>query len=40
MKKYLQIELTTGETIAFIAIMCWIAASFFVKLPDVNSLGI
>jgi len=39
MKKFLQIEITTGEIIAFIAILCWIAASCFVPLPEVNSLG-
>lgn len=39
MKKYLQLELTTGETIAAIAILVWIIASCFVPLPEVNSLG-
>jgi hypothetical protein len=39
MKKYLSIELSKGETIALIAIMTWIVASFFVPLPEVNSLG-
>lgn len=39
MKKYLQIELTVAETLGFIAIVCWITASCFVPLPDVNSLG-
>jgi hypothetical protein len=39
MKKFLQIEITPLETIAFIAILCWIAASCFVPLPEVNSLG-
>jgi len=39
MKKFLQLEISTTETIAFIAILCWIAASCFVPLPDVNSLG-
>jgi hypothetical protein len=39
MKKFLQLEISTAETIAFIAILCWIAASCFVPLPEVNSLG-
>jgi len=39
MKKFLQIEISKKEAIAFIAIICWIAASFFVKLPTVSSLG-
>lgn len=40
MKKFLHLEISKAETITFIAILCWIAASFFVNLPDVNSLGI
>lgn len=39
MKKYFSIELSKGETIALVLIMGWIAASFFVPLPHVNSLG-
>lgn len=39
MKKYLRLELSVGEAIAFIAILAWITASCFVKLPDINSLG-
>jgi hypothetical protein len=39
MKKFLRLQISTAETIAFIAIICWIAASCFVKLPDVSSLG-
>jgi hypothetical protein len=39
MKKLLHIEMTKAETIAFIAIISWIAASCFVLLPEVNSLG-
>ncbi|MEO6252821.1 MAG: hypothetical protein ABIO79_05930 [Ferruginibacter sp.] len=39
MKKFLQIEISKTEAIAFIAILCWIVASCFVPLPDVNSLG-
>ena len=39
MKKYLRLEISAAEAVAFIAIICWIAASFFVNLPDVNSLG-
>jgi hypothetical protein len=39
MKKYLQLEISTSETIAFVAILCWIVASCFVPLPEVSSLG-
>ncbi len=39
MKKYLHLELSLGETIAFAAILCWIVASCFVPLPEVSSLG-
>lgn len=39
MKKYLRLEISFVETLTFIAIICWIAASFFVELPEVNSLG-
>ncbi len=39
MKKYLHVEMSTSETIALVIIMGWIAASFFVPLPEVNSLG-
>jgi len=39
MKNILRLQLSTAETIAFIAIMCWIIASCFVPLPEVNSLG-
>ncbi len=39
MKKFLHLEISKNETIAFIAILCWIAASFFVHLPEVSSLG-
>ena len=40
MKKYLQVEMTKSETIALVIIMSWIIASFFVPLPEVNSLGV
>ena len=40
MKKYLQVEMTKSETIALVIIMGWIIASFFVPLPEVNSLGV
>jgi hypothetical protein len=39
MIKYLSLEISDGETIAFIILMCWIIASCFVSLPEVNSLG-
>ncbi len=39
MKKFLQIEMSKAETIALIAIISWIAASCFIQLPEVNSLG-
>jgi hypothetical protein len=39
MKKFLRLEISKAEAIAFIAIVCWIAASCFVKLPEINSLG-
>jgi hypothetical protein len=39
MKKYLQLEISKAEAIVFIAILCWIAASCFIPLPEVNSLG-
>jgi hypothetical protein len=39
MKKFLQLEISKAEAIAFIAILGWIVASCFVQLPDVNSLG-
>jgi len=39
MKKYLQLEISNKETIAFALIVCWIIASVFVPLPDVSSLG-
>ena len=39
MKKYLHLEITKTEAIVFILLMCWIIASAFVPIPDVNSLG-
>ena len=39
MKKNIPIELTKTETVVFILLVCWIIASVFVPLPDVNSLG-
>jgi len=39
MKKFLQIEISKAEAITFIAIVCWIVASCFIPLPEVNSLG-
>ena len=39
MKQYLSIQMTKGETIAFILLLTWIIASCFVPLPEVNSLG-
>ena len=39
MKKRLHLEISKKETIAFIILMAWIAASFFIQLPELNSLG-
>lgn len=39
MKKMLRLEISKTETILFLALVSWIVASCFVKLPDVNSLG-
>ncbi len=39
MKKFFSIELSKKEALAFVAILVWITASFFVPLPSVNSLG-
>jgi hypothetical protein len=39
MKKLLQLEISTKETIAFAVIICWIIASLFIPLPEVTSLG-
>ena len=39
MKQYLSIQMTKGETVAFILLLSWIIASCFVPLPEVNSLG-
>ncbi|HMU09326.1 MAG TPA: hypothetical protein PKJ94_01260 [Ferruginibacter sp.] len=39
MKKFLRLEISTTETIIFIALVGWIVASIFVPLPEVNSLG-
>ena len=40
MKKYLSIEMSYGEVIAFVLVLAWITAAAFVPLPEVNSLGI
>jgi len=39
MKKEIPLELSKTEAIVFILLVCWIVASCFVTLPDVNSLG-
>ena len=39
MKQFFSIEMSKGETIAFVALLAWIIASCFVPLPEVNSLG-
>jgi hypothetical protein len=39
MKKLFSIELSLSEKIAVVLIVGWIVASFFVPLPNVNSLG-
>jgi len=35
MKKYLSIEMSTGEVIVFVLVLAWITASVFVPLPEV-----
>lgn len=39
MKKILRLEITKTEAIIFTALVCWIIASIFVPLPEINSLG-
>jgi hypothetical protein len=39
MKKFLRLEISKTEAIIFLALICWIIASIFVPLPEVNSLG-
>jgi len=39
MKKILHLEISKKEMIAFIVLISWIVASFFVPIPDLNSLG-
>ena len=39
MKKYLSLQMSKWETIAFVILIIWITASCFVPLPEVNSLG-
>ncbi len=39
MKKFLQLEISKTEAVVFILLVCWILASCFIPLPDVNSLG-
>ena len=39
MKTNIPLEISRTETIVFILLMCWILASCFVPLPEVNSLG-
>jgi len=39
MKKYLNLELSKIELLAFLLIMGWIVAAAFVPLPEVCSLG-
>lgn len=38
-KKNLQLEISTTEAVVFILFVCWVIASCFVPLPEVNSLG-
>ena len=40
MKKQLHLEMSRTETIIFVLLVCWIAASCFIPLPEVNSLGV
>jgi hypothetical protein len=39
MKKDIPLVITKTETIIFVALICWIVASVFVKLPEISSLG-
>ncbi|MCX6313151.1 MAG: hypothetical protein NTX08_00285 [Sphingobacteriales bacterium] len=39
MKKDIPLEISKTEAIVFILLLCWIIASCFVPLPEVNSLG-
>jgi len=39
MKQFFSIEISKGETLAIVVLLAWIVASFFVPLPEVNSLG-
>ena len=39
MKKNLQLEICRTETVIFVLFLCWVVASCFVPLPEVNSLG-
>ncbi|MFN8253787.1 MAG: hypothetical protein U0V75_18080 [Ferruginibacter sp.] len=39
MKKFFSIDISKKELLAFVVILVWITASFFVPLPPVNSLG-
>lgn len=39
MKQYLSLQISKTETIVFVLLLCWIIASCFVPIPEVNSLG-
>ena len=39
MKQILPVELTKTEAVVFLLLVCWIVASCFIPLPEVNSLG-
>ena len=39
MKKNIPLEISKTEAIIFILVLCFIVASVFVPLPEVNSLG-
>jgi len=39
MKQYLSLQISKSETIMFVLLLCWIIASCFVPIPEVNSLG-
>ncbi len=39
MKQYLSLQISKSEAIMFVLLLCWIIASFFVPIPEVNSLG-
>lgn len=39
MKQYLSLQISKTEAFVFVLLLCWIIASCFVPIPEVNSLG-